>query len=177
MDKEVSEELCSLIGILAEDSAFPDFWTAFLSDFKPPSDDNDIVLGGVAVGNLEQADDMVLFSLSPMGLQKKLDYVWLYGSVNFLLVNVIKTLTMIFGPIPIDVCSFHFNGVPINFTDENTYVGVTFASNFCNIFAKQYTVKALKARTIANTVFAIEYFVGSLPPVRDIHSRYLPLPH
>ena len=53
-----------------------------LSDFGPPSDDNDIVLGGVAVGNLEQADDMVLFSLLPMGLQKKLDYVWRYGSVN-----------------------------------------------------------------------------------------------
>jgi hypothetical protein len=89
--------------------------------------------------------------------------------VNFLLVNAIKTLTMIFGPIPVDVCSFHFNGVPIGFTDEYTYVGVTFASNFRNIFAKQYTVKALKARTIANSVFSIEYSVGSLPPLQGKH--------
>jgi hypothetical protein len=117
MDEEVSEEFRSMIGILTGDSASPDLWTFFLEDFRPPSDEDDIILGGTAIRNLEQADDMVLFSLSAAGLQKKLDYVWHYGSVNFLLVNIVKTLAMIFGPIPKDIFSFHFDGRPIKFTD------------------------------------------------------------
>jgi hypothetical protein len=59
----------SLIGILTGDSASPDLWDAFLADFRPPADPDDVELGGVSIGNLEQADDMVLFSLSPVGLQ------------------------------------------------------------------------------------------------------------
>ena len=166
LDKDISEEFKSLIGILTGDSASPDLWTVFLADFRPPSDEADIILGGTAIGNLEQADDMVLFSSTAIGLQKKLNYMWHYGSVNFLLVNIIKTLAMIFGPIPKNVCSFHFDGIPIKFTDEYTYVGITFVSNFRNIFAKQYQNKALKARTIANAIFSIESFIGSLPPLQ-----------
>jgi hypothetical protein len=40
----------------------------------------------------------------------------------------------------------------------------TFASNSVNIFATHYTQKALKARSIANVTFAVESFVGTLPP-------------
>jgi len=81
--------------------------------------------------------------------------------VNFLLVNIIKTLAMVFGPIPKNLFSLHFDQVPLKFTDEYTYVGVTFASNFRNIFSKQYTKKAAKARTVSNAIFCIESFVGS----------------
>jgi hypothetical protein len=74
MDKELSDEFKSMIGILTGDSASPDLWDAYLADYNPPIDSDDIVLGGVPIGNLEQADDMVLFSLSPAGLQQKLNY-------------------------------------------------------------------------------------------------------
>ena len=97
MDKDISEEFKSLIGILTGDSASPDLCTVFLADLKPPSDEADIIFGGTAID-----------------LQKKFNYMWCYGSVNFLLVNNIKTLAMIFGPIPKNVCSFHSDGIPIN---------------------------------------------------------------
>ena len=158
----LNHSLASLTG----DSASPDLWNAFLADFRPPVDADDIGLGGVSVGNLEQADDTVLFSLSPAGLQQKLNYTWQYCSLNFVLINIVKTMAMIFGCISknISPTMFHLNGVPIKFTDEYTYVGLTFVSNAVNIFTKHYTIKATKARSIANVTFTLDSFIGSLPP-------------
>jgi hypothetical protein len=72
MDDQQSDEFKSVIGILAGDSASPDLWDAFMGDFKPPYNPDNVVLGGSHIGNLEQADDMVLFFLSVDGLQRKL---------------------------------------------------------------------------------------------------------
>jgi hypothetical protein len=120
----------------------------------------------VPIGNLEQADDMVLFSLSPAGLQQKLNYTWQYCALNFVLVNIQKTLIMIFGSISKDIAPtmFHLDGLPVKFTDEDTYVGVTFVSHSVNIFAKHYANKSNTARSIANVTFSMDSFVGSLPP-------------
>jgi Reverse transcriptase (RNA-dependent DNA polymerase) len=166
MHQELSDEFESLIGILTGDSASPDLWDAFLADFRPPADPDDVELGGMSIGNLEQADDMVLFSLSPAGLQRKLNYTWQYCSLNFMLINILKTMAMIFGPISRNITptTFHFNEMPIKFTDEYTYVGVTFVSSALNIFAKHYKNKTAAARSVANVTFALDSFIGSLPP-------------
>lgn len=166
MEQQLSEEFASLIGILAGDSASPDLWDTFLADFCPPVDEDDVVLGDASVGNLEQADDMVLFSLSPRGLQRKLNYTWHYAAINFLLVNISKTMAMVCGPIPreLSATTFHLNGVPVKFSSEYTYVGVTFTSTATNIFANHYINKAVKARSVANVTFCLESFIGSLPP-------------
>ena len=127
--------------MLTGDSASPDFGLLFYQTSNNHLMIIILSLVGCMLEILNKLTIWWLFFLSLMGLQKKQNYMWCYGMVNFLLVDAIKTHTMIFGPIPIDVFSLHFNGVPINFTNEYTYVGVTFSSNFCNIFAKQYTVE------------------------------------
>lgn len=75
VDKEFSDEFQSIIGILTGDSGSPNFWNIFLSDFSPPLHASDIIFRNVPMANLEQADDMVLFSPSFAGLQMKLDYL------------------------------------------------------------------------------------------------------
>lgn len=164
MDGLLSPEFSSMIGVLTGDSASPDLWNAFMSDFCPPADEDDVNLGGVPLGAIIQADDVALPSLSPRGLQRKMNYMWDYSAVTFLVINMTKTLAMIQGPIPRNIMPFTLNGKPVNFTNEYSYVGMTFVSDARNIFAKHYARKEISARSIANVTFSVESFVGSLPP-------------
>lgn len=68
-----SEEFKSLIGLLTGDPASPTLWNLYMSSLKMPPDKDDVVLGGVAMDMLAQADDILLLSLSARGLQRKLD--------------------------------------------------------------------------------------------------------
>ncbi|KZP21397.1 hypothetical protein FIBSPDRAFT_671446, partial [Athelia psychrophila] len=168
MDDVLSEEFVSLIGILTGDSASPDLWNAYYGDFRPPMDPDDIMLGKELVCTMEQADDTVLVSFSPAGLQRRLVYTEGYSGKKFIDINVPKTRIMVDGPVPssVNAATFTLNGKPIQFTNEYTYVGVTFASGYRNIFARHYEKKASSARAIANTLFSVETFVGSLPPLQ-----------
>ncbi|TEB19517.1 hypothetical protein FA13DRAFT_1718732 [Coprinellus micaceus] len=60
-----------------------------------PKDSGDIKLGRVVVTNLEQADDVVLLSTTPEGLQKKLDGMYRWCSVNFMLFNAAKSAILV----------------------------------------------------------------------------------
>jgi hypothetical protein len=73
---------------------------------------------------------------------------------------------MIFESISKDIAptTFHLDGLPVKFTDEYTYVGVTFVSHSVNIFAKHYANKSNTAHSIANVTFSMDSFVGSLLP-------------
>ncbi|KZP11407.1 hypothetical protein FIBSPDRAFT_756733 [Athelia psychrophila] len=168
MDDVLSEEFVSLIGILTGDSASPDLWNAYFGDFRPPCDPDDVELGQELVCTMEQADDTVLVSLSPTGMQRRLLYTEEYSGMKFIDINVPKTRMMVDGIVPSSVTAstFVLNGVPIQFTSEYTYVGVTFASGHRNIFARHYEKKAVTARGIANTIFSVETFIGSLPPLQ-----------
>ncbi|KAF7964774.1 hypothetical protein HWV62_3128 [Athelia sp. TMB] len=170
LEDELSDEFCSLTGILAGDSASPDLWNAFLGNFRPPKHKDDIILDGTAIGNLEHADDMVLVSTSPEGMQLKLQCLENYSRENYILVNVSKTFMMLDGACPATVNSstFTLNGTPIKWTDNYTYVGVTFASGHRNIFALHYEKKAAKAKSVAGSIFSVESFVGSLPPLQGL---------
>ncbi|KZP03236.1 hypothetical protein FIBSPDRAFT_692711, partial [Athelia psychrophila] len=166
MEGLLSEEFASLIGVLTGDSASPDLWNAFMADFCPPKDVDDVVLGGVPLGAIIQADDIALPSLSIAGLQRKMDYTWQYSGVKFLVINMTKTLVMIQGPIPRGICPFTLNGQPVGFTNEYAYVGLTFVSDAPNIFARHYAKKEKAARSVANVLFSLEAFIGALPPLQ-----------
>lgn len=71
MEGLLSEEFASLIGVFTGDSASPDLWNAFMADFCPPEDPDDVVLGGVPLGAIIQADDIALPSMATRGLQRK----------------------------------------------------------------------------------------------------------
>ncbi|KZP07142.1 hypothetical protein FIBSPDRAFT_763346 [Athelia psychrophila] len=165
-----SEVFASLAGILAGDSISPDLWNAFIADFRPPMDEDDVRLDGINVGNLEQADDMALFSTTPEGLQRKLNYLWQYAAKNFILINISKTKVMIQGhtsaftaPRP----TLSLNGEAVTYCEEYTYVGTTFASTplgGARLFAKHYERKAGQAHRVAYSSFLVESYIGCLPP-------------
>ncbi|KAF7973841.1 hypothetical protein HWV62_14128, partial [Athelia sp. TMB] len=171
LEGALSEEFSSLIGILAGDSISPDLWNVYLADFKPPGCAEDITLGGRFVSHLEQADDMAIFSTSCEGLQRKLDYLWHYCSINFILVNLGKTKVMIQGhssafASPRHVFTMH--GAPIDYCTDYTYVGVTFSSTAAagaRMFEKHYENKAKKAHQVSCVTFQVDSFIGDLPPL------------
>ena len=91
----------ALIGILIGDTSSPILWALYLSDFKLLSDTTtDILLDGIFITNPEQADDMILISLTADGAQRKMNALWKWCGVNFMIINAIKSFLMIYGPIP-----------------------------------------------------------------------------
>ena len=74
------------------------------------------------------ADDLVLFSNSPNGLQKQLDNLFNFTCKNQLVVNTTKTKVMKFGnDTEIDV-TFTFNGKKVDIVQEYKYLGIIFSS-------------------------------------------------
>ncbi|KAJ7830870.1 hypothetical protein B0H14DRAFT_3464430 [Mycena olivaceomarginata] len=112
-------------------------------------DTDDVILDGVAISHLEQADDVVLFPATAADLQRKIDVFFAWCKVNFMLVSVSKTQWMIFGPIPRHI--------------PTMCVGDTIIT-----LVKQYKFKASKARAVANMTFAVKDCVGCLPPPQGI---------
>jgi hypothetical protein len=60
-------------------------------------DFEDVFLAGIRISLLAQADDLLIFSLSVRGLQVKLARLEQWCSQNFILVNLVKTIILIFG--------------------------------------------------------------------------------
>ncbi|KAJ7186511.1 hypothetical protein C8R46DRAFT_1273137 [Mycena filopes] len=116
------------------------------------------------MSHLEHADDMVVVSYSPGGLQRHLDTFGRWCGKNMLEANASKSWAMFFGPIPVEIPIFMLNGERIRFKDEFFHVGVTFQSTARNIFAVHYAAKASTARGIGYSVLGIEAYVGNLPP-------------
>jgi hypothetical protein len=76
-ESEVSTMFRALIGILIGDTTSPILWTLYLSDFKLLSDaTTDILLAGMFITNLEQADDVIMISLTADGAQRKMNALW-----------------------------------------------------------------------------------------------------
>lgn len=111
---------------------------------------DDVQLAEIHTSHLEQADDNVLLSYSPLGLQRKLDHLYRWCSVNFMEVNVGKTKGMIFGPLPHYHPEWTVGGWRLPLVDEFCYVGILFCSTEGNIFARFLTQNAKTARKLSN---------------------------
>ncbi|TFY78660.1 hypothetical protein EWM64_g5349, partial [Hericium alpestre] len=109
-DGSFSAPFTSGHGILAGDSASPMFWLLFMSDLLLPDNPADISLDGVSMSHLEQADDIVLFSTCPMALQRKLDALARWCGLNFLVINLCKSIGMLFGRLPSQLPMLSING-------------------------------------------------------------------
>ncbi|KLO04484.1 hypothetical protein SCHPADRAFT_840528, partial [Schizopora paradoxa] len=153
-------------GILAGDPASPNLWNLFLADFKPPEHQDDIELNGKRMSGLAQADDIAFFSTSEVAVQYKINAFLRWCSVNFLVVNIVKSVLMLFAYLstvpPRPVIYMHDRSLDV--VDEYVYVGIRFNSTQRNVFATHYENKAIKARKIANAVLGLESFIGALPP-------------
>ncbi|KAI0064582.1 hypothetical protein BV25DRAFT_1906569 [Artomyces pyxidatus] len=161
-DGDVSESFASGHGVLAGDSASPILWIIFMCDLIFPDDPDDVSLNNVPVSHLEQADDIVLFSL-------KLRILEAWCAINFLCINVKKSSGMLFGPIPRSRPVLTLLGSPLAWTESYTYVGVTLQSTHRNIFARHYEAKARKGRSVAHVTLGLKSMVGRLPPREGTH--------
>lgn len=162
-----SEPFKALIGILIGDPASPTLWNLFMSDFDLPVDIDDVYLDGVNGSDLEHADDvLLLMSYSTRGLQAKIDAVFYWCAICFLIVNAIKSECAVFETLPRQLPVFWFGHKEVVIKDRFTYVGITFQSTHKNIFAAHYTEKAGKGRVISNAILGVESMTGSLPPLQ-----------
>jgi hypothetical protein len=63
-----SAEFKSFIGILIGDTASPGLWNIYASDFRPNLTHGNIILNGICMPSLEQADDTLLCAITPQRL-------------------------------------------------------------------------------------------------------------
>lgn len=154
----------ALMGILIGDTASPDFWLLFFSDFDLPEDCDDISLDGTIISHLEQADDLLLISLSAAGLQRKMNLFYLWCQVNFMIINAMKSYACLFGAVPSTLPVFTFGDNVVDIVKILVYIGMTFQTDEVNIFTEQYNTKAAKARSTAHQVLQIESMIETLPP-------------
>ncbi len=163
LNGQYSDVFKSLVGILAGDPASPQLWNIYLADFAAPEHACDVVLGGRRVSSLAQADDIALFCKSHAGLQLKINALYAWCAVNFLVMNFIKSVFMMFADLPATPALF-VGSQKLVCVSKYVYVGVAFQSSSKNIFAAHYAAKALKAKQIASTTLGLEAHVGIVPP-------------
>jgi hypothetical protein len=163
-----SEVFYSDIGVLIGDPASPTLWDLFFADFKLHPDPDDVLLCGVVMSHLEHADDMVVVSYSPQGLQRHLDTFARWCGNNMLEANAEKSWIMVFGPIPEEIPIFTLNRDRVRYKDRFCYVGITFQSTARNIFAAHYSAKASTARGTGYSVLGIEAYIGDFLPRKGV---------
>ncbi|TFY67731.1 hypothetical protein EVJ58_g1437 [Rhodofomes roseus] len=161
-----TEDATRLAGILIGDPASPILWNLYLADLLIRPHGDDVLLAGVCVSHLEQADDIALFSTSPAALQQKLDDLASWCALNFALINAGKTQAMVFGaqPAASQGLRLYVNGKPISVVQSYTYVGTVFSSARGDPFGPHTDGKASIARKVANACLSVEAYVAELPP-------------
>ena len=116
---------CPLSGFLF--SCFIDDLTEFLSrvETHPPS------INGVDIVALLYADDVVILSQSPVGLQRALDKLAQYENERNLAVNISKTKVMVFsnGNVVSKKLKFFYKDQVLDIVKNFKYLGVNLASN------------------------------------------------
>lgn len=136
----------ALIGLLTGDTSSPVLWNLFASDLDMPAHRDDVFLVQRRISILAQADDILLLSHSPSGFQLKLNSMNTWGRLNFILVNKIKTVAMVYGsPVPSPLPEFMVGDAVLTISKKEKYVRVVFSTDTCSIFDKHYKVKEKSA--------------------------------
>ncbi|KAK0183917.1 hypothetical protein F5146DRAFT_964442, partial [Armillaria mellea] len=136
-----------------------------------PTHKDDVILAHRRVSILAQADDILLLSHSPSGFQLKLNAMDSWGAVNFILVNRIKTVAMVYGtPLPSPLPTFTVGTSTLSVSEKEKYVGVLFSTDTRSMFENHYKAKEKTARYYGHSIWAIEDRTGDLLPR---HARQL----
>ncbi len=166
---ETSELFKSLMGLLTGDPASPILWNLFMADLTMPNHADDVQLAHRVMDILAQADDILLFSLSAAGLQVKLDALTSWCSKNFITVNKLKTVILIFGMMPSSgIAPIFYVGVhKLSISEEERYVGVTVQPGLARPFkVHSEKTEASTARYSGHCIFAIQDKTGRLTPTQ-----------
>ncbi|GLB35658.1 hypothetical protein LshimejAT787_0212230 [Lyophyllum shimeji] len=161
---EESAVFKALIGLLTGDPASPVLWNLFMGDLVMPDDPDDVSLAATRVALMAQADDILLISRTAEGLSRKLSSLEHWCSRNFIQINLIKTVILIFGKLPTPFPQFYLGGSALTVKNTEKYVGITIRTDSRNPFEDHYTTKAGTARYCGHRIVAIEDRTGRLMP-------------
>ncbi|KAF5324961.1 hypothetical protein D9758_017744 [Tetrapyrgos nigripes] len=129
LDGFISDTFQAGVGVLIGDPLSPTLWNILMAGFTLSEDPNDaLLIPNVWVSHLEHADDGVLVCKNPIGLQKHLDSAWVWEGDARLLFHALKSVAMVFGPIPKYLPPFKLGGIPIPFKASHCYIGVYFVN-------------------------------------------------
>ncbi|PBK79388.1 hypothetical protein ARMGADRAFT_1056323 [Armillaria gallica] len=141
-----------------------------------PTHKDDVVLAGRKLSILAQADDILLLSHLPPGFQLKLDAMASWGGVNFILVNRIKTVAMVYGaPVPSPLPSFAVGSNILGVSEKEKYVGVVFSTDTRSMFENHYKAKEKAARYYGHSIWAIEDHATKslIEPLVDVQVKFI----
>jgi hypothetical protein len=160
LNGHLSEEFQSLCGVLIGDPLSPLLWNLFLSTMDLPPHPDDVMIMGKILCHLEHADDIVLASRSPAGLQKHLNDLLDLCTAHRLLVNAIKTKVMIFNGYPEPWPTFYLGDKRLAVQPEYTYIGMHMQSGTPNIFEHHYELKKRAADSSSRYLASTERLCG-----------------
>ena len=161
----LGEVIDSEYGVLQGGMLSPKLFTEFLTDLKDFLETKSgLVIDDTIMTYILYADDLVLCSDSPSGLQTLIDGLFEFCSKWHLIVSLAKTNVLIFGKNKHHE-KFIFNDEEIKITDCYKYLGTVISSSSHDIYKKNYPHLAEKAR---NAIFALQTYtennVGYLYP-------------
>ena len=135
---------------------------------------NGVCIGDDVLLHLLWADDLVIMSDSPEGLQKQLDGLYNFCSNYQMIVNELKTKVMIFGKKnkKTEECVFNFNNKSLDIVKEYKYLGVIFntvSTSRGNIFNNMRSYIAQKASRAYFCNFQKVTSIGQLTPRVYLH--------
>ncbi|KAF8314099.1 hypothetical protein DL93DRAFT_2058556 [Clavulina sp. PMI_390] len=158
-----AKSFLSEIGLLTGDSASPGLWNIFFSDFCLPPSEDDVLLDGVRINHLLQADDLMLLSFGLPTSLHNLQTFERYTARKAVDVSMTKNRAMVFGRVQ-HLPSLYIHGARIPWVDRHELVGVTLTSVRPNLFAFYYENLAAQASRASHGAFSAEAFVGVLSP-------------
>ena len=122
-----------------------------VSDYIQREGDRGAQLAGTWISLLLYANDIVLISDSPEGMQRHLDALHTFASASGLSVNLSKTKVMVFNTTPQWVRrsapTFAYGQETIEYTDSYTYLGVVFSGP---VFSLRKVVETRLTRAYAS---------------------------
>ncbi|VDC05399.1 unnamed protein product [Peniophora sp. CBMAI 1063] len=161
---ETSDDFESAVGVLIGDPSSPTLWNLYLADFDPPAHPDNPMLGTTRVNDLVHADDGVLLSLSPHGLQAHLTYLFTYAGRKQLLTNALKTYLIIFNVLPTRAFALYLGDKALTYVCEVTYVGIPLKSDTQNICTSLYDKIKTKSTRASWAITGMENVLKDLPP-------------
>ena len=166
---QISEKFSCMLGVRQGECLSPFLFSMFLNDLEEEFILNGIE--GVDIGLLKlfillYADDIVIFSSSPEGLQNGLNNLDAYCKRWKLKVNTIKTKVIVFrkaGMLPRSL-NFTFDNIVLEIVSKFTYLGVVFTSG--GSFTEMQNTLAGQAR---KALFLLEKYVYKFTTLTVTH--------
>jgi len=164
----VGGEIGSEFGVLQGGMLSPKLFTEFLTDLhKYLSQECGVLVSNMIISYILFADDLILCSETPEGLQKLIDGLLNYCSKWHLILSLTKTKVMIFNAKKNSPTNykFTFNNDEIGIVTEYKYVGTVFSTMSTSCFKTNTSHLIEKARKATFGLNAyVKNSIGFLPP-------------